>query len=110
DDRDRARGKLHLARQQVAAIGHAAVAGDELFEQKGEMLTLLQLALEVDVVGKGPDELENGRCRSAGLRAALLQRALADRVDADDAWADPVGLLLAVVAAVVPPGDDVLAF
>ena len=53
-------------------MGDAAVAGDELLEQHGEFLAFLQLALEVDVVGEGADELDHRgrrrarrRCRSA---------------------------------------------
>ena len=33
-------------------MGDAAVAGHELLEQHGEFLAFLQLALEVDVVGR----------------------------------------------------------
>ena len=49
-----------------------AVAGDELLEQHGEFLALLQLALEVDVVGERADEFDHRRRRRARLDAALL--------------------------------------
>ncbi len=85
-----------------------AVARHQLLEQHGELLSLLQLALEVDVVGERADELDHRRRRRAGLDAALLQRAVALAFDPYDARADLVDFLLGIVGAVFVAADDVL--
>ncbi len=107
--RHRTLQQAQLAGEQAPGMGDAAVAGDELLEQHGEFLALLQLALEVDVVGKRANEFDHRRRRRPRPHAALLQRAVALAFDAHDARAHLVDLLFAVVGAIVAAGDDVLA-
>src|SRR6478672_4081302 len=59
DHRDSAFPEMELAREQSSRMGDLAVAGDLLLQQHGELLAFLQFALEVDVVGERPDELEH---------------------------------------------------
>ena len=101
--------QAQLARQQAAGMGDAAVAGHELLEQHRELHALLELALEVDVVGHRADELDHRLRWHAELHAALLQRAVTLGLDAHDARAHLVDLLFAVIRAVVAARDDVLA-
>ena len=81
DHRHRALAEMQLAGQQAAGMGDLAVAGDELLEQHGEFHADLQLALEVDVVGEGADELDHRRrrCASRRCRSAAASRCARPR-------------------------------
>jgi hypothetical protein len=72
DHRDGALAEMELAREQASRMGDLAVAGDLLLQQHGELLAFLQLALEVDVVGERPDELEHRLRGHIGGNRALL--------------------------------------
>src|SRR6185436_11837503 len=109
DHGDAALVEMELARQQAPGMRDLAVAGDQLLEQYGELHALLELALEVDVVGERADEIDHGSGRHAAGDAARLQRAVALALDPHDARADAIGLVLAAVAAVVLPPHDELA-
>ena len=110
DDRDGALQETQLAREQAPGMRDLAVARHQLLEQDGELLALLQLALEVDVERERPHEVDHRRRRRAGLDAALLQRAVALAFDAHDARAHFVDLLLGIVGAVILAAYDVLSF